>query len=131
MSLFKKVFGKKVESNEAQGDGHPIPSELLNRLDLTVKLKDGGVILKIIAAGYLDESGYTQRRVYDKIMNYLEYIHSGDFEKEFGAPSFEKTHIRLVCSEDPASIIVELVQAIQKQVDNCSISILGMPPEVK
>ncbi len=103
-------------------NGHPIPLELLEQIDMIVKKKNGGVELVIICHGYLDGSEYTQKRIMDKINNYLTFIKNADYEQEFGAVSIKKTIIVLKCS-GLDSIITELIESIKAQLILYSVGI--------
>lgn len=48
----------------------------------------------------------------DKIENYLGYINSEEFEKEFGKLNSENIVIKIKCVDEPDSIIKELFKNI-------------------
>lgn len=129
VSIIKKLF-KNEENNvnsvcEQEGDGHPIPIELLYRIDLIAVGKDGSVELRIISSGYLDDSYYTEKRILDKLNNYLSFINDDEFTEKFGAPFSEKVSIVLSCNIKPHPYVLELIESIKEQVIsyNASISI--------
>jgi hypothetical protein len=111
--------------NNPTGDGHPIPSELIDRIDVVSVKKNGEIQLSIVSAGYLDESPYTEERIIEKINNYLWYINSNDFKEEFGEPSFDKTSIILRCTQKPHDRVLDLIQEICEQVKvlNASLTV--------
>lgn len=121
MELIQTVENSKMP----EGDGHPIPSELIDSIDIIAVKKDGSVVLSIISVGYLDASEYTMERIIDKINTYISFIHDGDFETEFGQASFEKTHIVLNCNTQPNLAVLDLIDSIKDQVKdkNASLSI--------
>ncbi|MBX9697399.1 MAG: hypothetical protein K2X53_04870, partial [Alphaproteobacteria bacterium] len=98
------------------GDGHPIPSELIDRVDVMAVTKSGEVLLSIVSAGYLDDSQYTEERIIEKVNTYLGYINSDDFKEEFGTPSIDKTSIILKCTQKPHVRVLDLIHEIQEQV---------------
>lgn len=106
------------------GDGHPIPSELVDRIDVIAVANNGDVRLRIVSVGYLDGSSYTEERIIYKINTYLGFINSKYFEDEFGKPSFEKTSIVLTCTHEPHENVSNLLQEIKGQVKihNASLS---------
>jgi hypothetical protein len=119
---------KMLEDNnttDQMGDGHPIPSELIDRIDVVSVTKSGEVQLSIISAGYLDDSPYTEERIIEKINTYLEFINSNDFKEEFGNPSVDKTSIILKCRQKPHDRVLDLIHEIQEQVKtyNASLSV--------
>lgn len=111
------------EVRQTQGDGHPIPSELVERIDMITQNRDGKTILSIIASGYLDDSPYTEQRILDKINNYLGAINCEEFKEDFGQPSVEKTGILLRCTLPPHLSVCELIESIREQVTAYNTSI--------
>lgn len=101
-------------------NSHPIPIELLNSIDLILTKKDGTVELVIIGEGYLDGSISTQKRILDKVNNYLTFIESEEYKEEFGTYAIDKTIIILKCPvPDPA--ITELVNSIKLQLASYNV----------
>lgn len=83
-----------------------------NNIDILGIRKDGGVDLKIISSGELDDSESTQKLLLDKIENYLGYISSDEFRQECPDASAQNTYIILQLSEKPPALISELVTKI-------------------
>lgn len=108
---------------EKDGDSHPIPIELLQRIDIISEGKDGSIILTIVSAGYLDNSSYTEKRILDKINTYLNFINDEEFEKRFGKPSVERTLIKLTCNTKPHPYVLEIINSIELQVKKHNSSI--------
>lgn len=83
-----------------------------NKLDVLGQRNDGGVDLCIISSGSLDDSVETQTLLLDKIENYLVYIKSDEFKKEF--PMAQKNNIRIIMKldEKPSEIIYGLLEKI-------------------
>jgi len=84
----------------------------LNNLDLLGKCNDGSVELYIISTGGLDDSPETQSALLDKIQNYLGYISSNEFKKEFGKLPAEKIHIIFQADEPLSPLYTELFAKI-------------------
>lgn len=84
------------------------------------------MILYIIAAGYLDNSDYTVKRIANKINNYLAIINHSEFIEDFGLPSPDRTNIELVCNVEPHPEIYELIESLKGPVHsyNASISLV-------
>ena len=83
-----------------------------NKLDVLGQRNDGGVDLCIISSGSLDDSVETQTLLLDKIENYLVYIKSDEFKKDF--PMAQKDNIRIIMklNEKPSEIIYDLLEKI-------------------
>ncbi len=103
-------------------DGHPIPSELIDRIDIITTSKSGDVQLIIVAAGYLDESSYTTNRIFEKVESYIQQAHSEEFAKDFCAPSSGKISIVLSCNQTPHDSVLVVCKNIQKELENFNIS---------
>ena len=114
---------KNYDSKLYETDGHPIPSECLDNIDMITKQKDGSVELIIISSGYLDESDYTLNRIEDKINNYLYYINSGEFKEDFGIPTIVRTRIILSCTEVPNVEVEKYIKSIREIVNEHNASI--------
>ncbi len=104
-------------------DGHPIPSELVESIDVIATKKDGSVLLTIVSSGYLDDSDYTTQRIVEKLNNYLGFINDDEYKNEFGSPSPEKTLIVLTCSQKPAASVIEFIASIQENVNHYNASL--------
>lgn len=91
----------------------------VNKLDLMGKKKDGSVELYIISTGTLDDSEDTQKKLMDKIENYLGYIHSKEFSYEFKNVSSDNIWIILKVQEKLPQLLVELNKKIVPWVNEC------------
>jgi hypothetical protein len=90
-----------------------MPIENINNIDILGVRQDGkGVDLIIVTSKHLDSSTSTQELLLDKIENYLGYINSEEFEKEFGKLDPENIVIKIKCVDEPAPIIKELFKKI-------------------
>lgn len=90
-----------------------MPIESVNNIDILGVRKDGkGVDLIIVTSMHLDSSATTQELLLDKIENYLGYINSEEFKKEFGKLDPENIVIKIKCIDEPAPIIKELFKKI-------------------
>ncbi|WP_010304082.1 DUF6572 domain-containing protein [Candidatus Odyssella thessalonicensis] len=118
--LFKKEESLQeniIPPEEINGDGHPIPSELVNRIDVITTAKDGNTHLFIVSVGYLDGSHYIIQRIAHKVNTYLCYINDDEFKEKFGHPSVQKTTIKLKCSEKPHTKIFQIIESLQETVN--------------
>ncbi|NLP34300.1 MAG: hypothetical protein GX359_03795 [Clostridiales bacterium] len=84
----------------------------VDKLDIMAARKDGGVELYIISSGILDDSPNTQTLLLDKIQNYLGYINSNKFKKEFPNTTKEGVWIILKMEEEPPLLIKKLCNKI-------------------
>jgi hypothetical protein len=84
----------------------------VDKLDIMAERKDGGVELYIVSTGPLDDSQNTQTLLLDKIQNYLSYINSDEFKKEFPNITKDKTWIILKMKEEPSLLIKELCEKV-------------------
>ena len=95
-----------------------MPIENINNLDILALRKDEKAVdLYIITSGHLYFSSTTQELILDKIENYLGYINSEEFEKEFGKLSPENIIIKLKCIDEPDPLIKELFRKIVPWVE--------------
>lgn len=114
-----------TDSNQeatVKGDSHPIPSELIDRIDIITTSKSGDIRLVIVAAGYLDESSYTTDRIYEKVESYVQQAHCEEFAKDFCAASSGKISIVLSCNRMPHDNVLAVCKNIQKELENFNIS---------
>ncbi|MFL0267408.1 DUF6572 domain-containing protein [Candidatus Clostridium radicumherbarum] len=90
-----------------------MPIENVNNIDILGVKKDGkGVDLIIVTSKHLDSSPTTQELLLDKIENYLGYINSGEFEKEFGRLDPVNIVIKIKCIDEPDPLMKELFKKI-------------------
>lgn len=93
---------------------HPIP--FVNALDVLAKWDDGTRKLSIVVANPIDESAYSQKRLLNKIQNYIAYVGSQDFASEFGEPSSVKVLIVVTIHQDSSPVIFELLSKCENWV---------------
>jgi hypothetical protein len=91
----------------ANDDSHPIPC--LTALDIFGVKNDGGADLVLIIASPLEADERSQRRLLQKIENYLGFISSEEFLAEAGPPSPANTKIIVKVHPDSDSAISELL----------------------
>ena len=91
----------------ADDDSHPIPC--LTALDVFGVKKDGGADLVLVIASPLKADERSQRRLLQKIENYLGFISSDEFLAEAGPPSPANTKITVKVHPDSDSAISELL----------------------
>lgn len=90
----------------------------VDKLDIMAARKDGGVELYVVSSGTLDDSQITQTLLLDKIQNYLSYINSDVFKKEFSNIAKENIWIILKMEEEPPLLIKELCKKIVSWVQD-------------
>lgn len=93
-----------------------------DKLDIMAIRKDGGVELYIISSGSLDDSPSTQTLLLDKIENYLNYINSDEFRKEFPSVDKENIWIVLKMEEEPPILIKKLCEKILPWVQESGVN---------
>ena len=83
-------------------ESHPIPS--VDNLDMVAQRRTGGARLVVIISSPLGADERSQTRLMMKLENYLGFIISPDFEREFGRPDPKKVDIlvRIDSRSDPA-----------------------------
>ena len=79
-----------------------------NSIDIMGERNDGGIDLYIISSGKLDDSVEQQNLLLDKIENYLMYLNSSDFVRDFPNISNGNKHIKLKIAEKPSDILLKL-----------------------
>lgn len=95
----------------------------VNNIDILGERKDGIIELFIISTGGLDESEETQTALLDKIENYLGYINSKEFKKDFGEVDKYKIWIILQLNKAPNPVINELFKNIISWVNDSGANI--------
>ena len=90
----------------------------VNNIDLIAKRKDGGVDLFIISSGEIDASAETQKLLIDKVDQYLGYIQSEEFKKEFSDIKVKKIMIIFELEENPPELLLELCKKIMPWVED-------------
>lgn len=111
------------DAQNIESDNHPIPIDLIGNIDMISTKKNDDIDLIIIVSGYLNDSEYTEKRILQKVNNYLHFINSSSFHEEFGIPCATKVNIILKCSKIPHANVYELIHSIQEQVNSYNASI--------
>ena len=94
----------------------------LDSLDLMGARKDGGIDLVIVTVGKFQGTSEEQKNLLNKIQNYLNYISSKEFMKEFGKPLKERVEIKLKLESEPNPIIYQLEKKIVPWVEGFNAS---------
>ncbi len=106
---------------------HPVPS--VEKLDLIAARRDGGAHLVIIVSGPLQADERSQRRLLTKLNNYVEFIHSDEFQQEFGSPDPSKVTIdvKIDAGSDPEvfAMLGRCVSPVSE--NNASLTVNGQP----
>lgn len=84
----------------------------MNSIDIIGERNDGGIDLFIISSGKLDDSVEQQKQLLDKIENYLIYLNSTDFMKDFPNVSSDNKYIKLKVCERPSDMTMEWLSKI-------------------
>lgn len=87
-----------------------------NTIDIIGERKDGGIELYVISSGAFDDSTEQQTLLLDKIDNYLAYMNSSQFEKEFPLVSKDNKWIILELDETPSQLLLSLCERINDWV---------------
>jgi hypothetical protein len=85
----------------------------IGEIDIMGVRKDGGVELSIVCVRKLEGTPEMQKKLMDKIENYLNYINSKEFKSEFGNKTKEEVFIILKCEEKPDDIMFQLFEKIK------------------
>lgn len=88
-----------------------------NELDIAAQRNDGSLELIIVSVGAMDDSAETQTLLLDKVENYLGYVHSKQFSKDFRGASVKDIRIVLKLVEEPPELIAELCKKIAVWVE--------------
>lgn len=83
-----------------------------DRIDMMAKRRDGGVDLFIVSSGPIDASAQTQSLLLDKVENYLRYIQSEDFKKDFPDTPRDHTSIIFQLEEKAPDLLMALCEKI-------------------
>lgn len=83
-----------------------------NSIDIIGKRLDGGVDLYIISSGAIDASPETQTLLLDKVENYLGYICSEEFKKDFPDVRTDMVSIVFELDEKPPRELLMLCERI-------------------
>ncbi len=93
-----------------------------NSIDIMGERNDGGIDLYIISSGKLDDSVEQQNLLLDKIENYLMYLNSSDFVRDFPNISNGNKHIKLKIAEKPSDILLKLFREIEIWVNSNGVN---------
>lgn len=87
---------------------HPIPS--LTTLDIHAVKKSGGADLIIVVASPLKADERSQHRLLDKIVGYLGFLETQEFQSKSGIATPENTAIIVKIHPDSAPEIFDLIE---------------------
>ncbi len=89
----------------------------VNAIDIIGERNDGGIDLFIISSGRLEDSVEQQTLLLDKIENYLVYLNSTDFMKDYPNISGDK-YIKLKVCERPSDMTMEWLSEISTWIQS-------------
>ena len=92
-----------------------------NQLDIVGKRNDGGIDLVIVAKGEIDSSAKTQNLLLDKVENYLGYILSKEFKKDFPGIDPKKAKIVLKTDREISKPIKMLCERIKEWTEKSGV----------
>ena len=98
---------QEADASWMDDNDHPIP--FVNALDVLAKWEDGTRKITIIIANPLDDSPYSQKRLLNKMQNYVAYVESEDYAAEFGRPTPDKVFIVVHIHKASSPMIFELL----------------------
>ncbi|MCB1606384.1 MAG: hypothetical protein KDI71_05355 [Xanthomonadales bacterium] len=101
---------------------HPIPS--VTTLDMHELFDNGSSELSIIINGPLAADNRSQRRLIQKIDNYLALIECADFQEQCGPPSPERTRILVNIPYNSDPVIFILLERCQDWVLSAGASMV-------
>lgn len=84
----------------------------VNAIDIIGERNDGGIDLFIISSGKFEDSVEQQTLLLDKIENYLVYLNSIDFTKDFPNVSSDNKYIKLKVCERPSDMTMKWLSEI-------------------
>ena len=84
----------------------------VNAIDIIGERNDGGIDLFIISSGKFEDSVEQQTLLLDKIENYLVYLNSNDFKKDFPKASSDNKYIKLKVRERPSDATMKWLKEI-------------------
>lgn len=74
----------------------------LDRIDMKIDFKDGGVLLPVVVSQHLDNSPEVATLINAKLETYIQFIESG----EIGQPKYVKVQMNCIKKPDPEAIKV-------------------------
>ena len=95
-----------------------------NSIDIIGKRVDGGIDLVIIVPDGLENSEVTQTQLLDKIENYLKYVNSEEFKKDFPEVISEKVSIKLKMTIEPSERLLKWLDEIGSWVESSGVKLL-------
>jgi hypothetical protein len=107
-------------------DSHPIPS--VNNLDMIAQRRTGGADLLILVPTPLEADERSQRRLVQKIENYLGFIVSSEFKQEFGAPDPSTVRIVVKINNDSDPAVFALLKRCEPWVNDNQVSLVVEAP---
>ncbi len=100
-------MSQDLDTSWLDDNDHPIP--FIGALDVLAKWEDGTRRISIVIANPLDDSPYSQKRLLNKIQNYVAYIESEQYAAEFGKPSPDKVFVVVNIHKESSPTIFELL----------------------
>jgi len=85
----------------------------LERFDMVIEMKDGGVLLPIITSQHLDNSEGNIELLRTKVKNYTEMLQEDKFKEDF--PLREYCLIELNCIDKPHELILQELDSYEKK----------------
>ena len=85
----------------------------LEKFDMVIQMKDGGILLPIVCSKHLDDSDETVNLLRTKIENYVDLTDLNEFKKEY--PNREYLQIELNCVKRPDKRIIDELNLLEKQ----------------
>lgn len=89
-------------------------------VDIIAVRKDGGIELLIVSSGKFDDSKEQQNLFLNKISNYIEYLNSEEFEKEYS--NVNNKWIVVSYNRKPTLLLNKLFKKIETLVKNEGIN---------
>lgn len=100
----------------------------VDALDVIGKRIDGGADLVIIAGSWVDGDLRSQRRLLAKLENYLGFIMSEEFSREFGPFEGTGVAVRVQFSNGAHDNIIQLLEQCLPQVEAMGIKLVWQRP---
>lgn len=95
-----------------------------NLIDIIGERVDGGIDLYIVISDAIEESEELQTQLLDKIENYLVYVNSSEFKKDYPCVSTENVYIKLKFSQKLSEVLLKWLQEIEIWVNSNGTNLL-------
>lgn len=96
----------------------------INSIDIVGERTDGGIDLYIVIVEKIEESEKLQTQLLDKIENYLAYINSLQFRKDYPSVSVDKVYIKLKFTKKPSEILLKWLDEIEIWVNSNGVNLI-------